>query len=335
MITIGEQGTYFGGTFYQNLNINKFEDEYYLISHRAILTVNVTTKCNARCTFCSLGPLVAIESGYISIDDEVRKVKQFCLDSGVSEVAFTGGEPTLKPLTLLPIVEELSDGFSKKHLHTNGFNLLKKVVYKEKSKTLIEHLFEAGLTGISISLNHFDQDIRKAVMGINHSLTDEQVQAIFSIGKQLGISMRVSSVMVNPGYKSYTEIDQMIEWIQAMGAEKLILRMPIDMPDFYDENDMHVSLDSNYSHKFLGKHLEKLSESKPILNIHKEDIKVVKFAFPNNLVVDLVWSKELVDNDYKVRRFIMKPDGKTYTSWVETKLLRDSSTPRELLSSTI
>ena len=54
-IRIDEAGIVLGETIYKNVRIVEFDEAYYVVSKKAILTLCLTSLCNADCKFCYNG----------------------------------------------------------------------------------------------------------------------------------------------------------------------------------------------------------------------------------------------------------------------------------------
>ena len=83
------------------------------------LRVSLTDRCNLRCTYC----MPADFNNWLPNDEllttnELMTVLQVAVDSGITEVRLTGGEPLLRP-DIVEIVKQISaclDDFLRKHV---------------------------------------------------------------------------------------------------------------------------------------------------------------------------------------------------------------------------
>src|SRR3954454_16294722 len=64
----------------------------------ADLRVSLTDRCNLRCTYCMPAEgLPWLPSTELLTDDEIVRLVGIAVGLGITEVRFTGGEPTLRP----------------------------------------------------------------------------------------------------------------------------------------------------------------------------------------------------------------------------------------------
>ncbi|MBP7126258.1 radical SAM protein [Myxococcota bacterium] len=124
-----------------------------------LLTLETGLSCNNRCGFCPQPPLRACGPGWIDPDTaEMRRRIEEAFARGYRELAFSGGEPTIRPdlAELVSLARGL--GFTRVSITTNGRRLL----YRDYARSLIE----AGLTGVSISLHGPVPEIHDALTGV-------------------------------------------------------------------------------------------------------------------------------------------------------------------------
>lgn len=106
-----------------------------------LLDVVMHYDCNLACTYCTITPAMrerALLPKRIAFAlSEARK-------HGVTEVQFTGGEPTIRP-DLLPLIRRASSlGYERIYLQTNGLLL---------SDKNLERLEKAGVTDLIVSIH--------------------------------------------------------------------------------------------------------------------------------------------------------------------------------------
>jgi GTP 3',8-cyclase len=118
------------------------------------LRVSLTDRCNMRCTYCM--PAEGIEhvprSEVLSLEEVARMVRGFAA-WGVERVRLTGGEPTLRRnlawlVAELSSIETATGGRLEVVLTSNG----------ELLASLAQPLAEAGLSGLTVSLDTLDPD---------------------------------------------------------------------------------------------------------------------------------------------------------------------------------
>ncbi|MEM6992410.1 MAG: GTP 3',8-cyclase MoaA [Myxococcota bacterium] len=118
------------------------------------LRVSLTDRCNYRCTYCMPDRRMEYDprANVLTLEEVVRLVAEFAL-AGVDRVRLTGGEPTLRR-GIVELVDALSSlpvgggGRLSVTLTTNG----------ERLAEIARPLAEAGLSGITISIDTIDAE---------------------------------------------------------------------------------------------------------------------------------------------------------------------------------
>lgn len=111
-----------------------------------LVLIAFTKKCPLQCEHCYEGPELN-KKDTLTLEDHKKIVKKL-QDAGVSMIHFGGGDPMAKVndlVELLEIAEKKSDFW----IFTSGFNF---------TSTNANRLKKAGLTGVSISLDHHDPE---------------------------------------------------------------------------------------------------------------------------------------------------------------------------------
>ncbi len=132
------------------------------------LRISVTDRCNLRCSYCMPPEGVPMKkhSDIISYENIVKVVKA-AVDSGISKIRITGGEPLIRK-DIIDLVRNIGSvrGVKELVLTTNGVLL----------ERMAASLKEAGIDRINISLDTLDPekynklvgggDIRRVLKGI-------------------------------------------------------------------------------------------------------------------------------------------------------------------------
>ncbi len=157
------------GRFYWNMHLPGFPsiifDQHFLgamnrtipvrsLHNRlAILFLGITRRCPLKCRHCyDWAP--GQQDDTLSVT-ELQTIISKYLEKGISQVFFLGGEPMVRFDDLVKLVRYI-DGKSETWFSTCGYQL-------DKEKVSI--LKEAGLTGVMISIDHFDQQKHNAIRG--------------------------------------------------------------------------------------------------------------------------------------------------------------------------
>ncbi len=116
--------------------------------------MNVTYRCNNRCTFCAVGTRTQLDGNY----DRQRTLLARYRQMGVEAVDFDGGEPTLYP-KLLPLVRfARALGYRRVNVTTNG----RMAVYPEYARRLVR----SGLTTLLFSVHGADAKTHAQNVGV-------------------------------------------------------------------------------------------------------------------------------------------------------------------------
>jgi pyruvate-formate lyase-activating enzyme len=124
-----------------------------------LITLETGLACNNRCAFCPQPPLRACGHGFRDpdTDEMLRRVDQ-ARSAGHDQLAFSGGEPTLRKDLPDLVTHARSAGFTRVSVTTNG-RMLSYPQYAQR-------LLEAGLTGVSVSLHGPDEAVHDALTGV-------------------------------------------------------------------------------------------------------------------------------------------------------------------------
>lgn len=109
------------------------------------LRISLTERCNLRCQYCM--PAEGVElmpSGQLLSQNEIIRLANLFVSSGVDKIRLTGGEPTIRK-DIEEICSRLSnlEGLKTLAMTTNGITLAKK----------LPKLKECGLNALNISLD--------------------------------------------------------------------------------------------------------------------------------------------------------------------------------------
>jgi MoaA/NifB/PqqE/SkfB family radical SAM enzyme len=120
----------------------------------------ITKKCPLQCEHCfEWNNLNKSES--FSVTELQAVVSKFQQD-GIAQFHLSGGEPMVRIKDLVQVIAT-GDKQSEFYVLTSGFNF---------TAANAASLKQAGLTGVVISLDHFDAEMHNAFRGFNNSYTD-------------------------------------------------------------------------------------------------------------------------------------------------------------------
>jgi MoaA/NifB/PqqE/SkfB family radical SAM enzyme len=134
------------------------EDNFFPMAH-----VHVGPFCNLRCTYCNVhggdDPRL-YDASYVEaiLDAAARQVLEAHDGRGTPAVDFIGGEPTAHPELPRFVAYAKRLGFRKIYVCTNGTLLLR--------PGYLDHLVEAGLTGVRYSLHDHRADVAASLADV-------------------------------------------------------------------------------------------------------------------------------------------------------------------------
>ncbi|MEE8187478.1 MAG: GTP 3',8-cyclase MoaA [Nitrososphaerales archaeon] len=178
------------------------------------ISLNSSGHCNFGCIFCHRE---GITDPYLQpmTPDEIRRIVELCVDSGVTTVKLTGGEPMLRP-DIVEIVEQInSTGVKEISMTTNGTRLAK----------LASSLRTNGLQRVNVSLHSLKMETFKFLT--QSTRLDETLEAIRS-----AIASGLTPVKLNMTLLkgiNENEVDDMIAFSGDMGGGRTNVLQLIEM----------------------------------------------------------------------------------------------------------
>lgn len=316
---VGEVPEMVRGELHHHCREVDFDGERFIFSKRAILTLVVSSVCNAGCHFCS-NEITFTPKGFLRPSDDLQRVKDFALLAGVTKIAYSGGEPTLNAPALAELVAFMNPGFRTSRIHTNGFGLFRKVPGRTGEVDLLDRLIALGLTGASVSVAHYDTELNRQIMVLPRSWGGMDTDTLTAVADRTSSTFtpRLSCVMTHNGVNSVEGMFAYMEWGRAMGFRRFIFRTCSDIPDDFQKptafsrfnTDNYMAIDP-LSEQILRRPGVELTYRQ-----RKTDSKVDVFTW-QGLTFDVDESSEEPDPDSKIRRINVMPDGIAYTSWID------------------
>lgn len=281
-----------------------YDGKKYAVNPNAMLTINCTTRCNARCSFCYNAITFMRDEQYVEADsEELQRAITFARDAHIKVATLTGGEPTLVPEKLIKLAIKLNkSGFPIIRMHTNGFLLNSEVDFEGKKEKLWKHLVDAGVNNISLSLADYRTERNSAIMRMDNKAAIEKY-----IGNLVAdnVQIRLSCYMCEEGISTYDDVVNYINYGLSNNIKNYIFR--ISTKD---------NLSGTIPVEKLANRLEK--EGWEIKYHHKKTDSLIYELKSGDIKVALSCVEEEIDKDKKVRRLIYMPDKVVYTSWIDS-----------------
>ena len=151
------------------------------------LNINTHFKCNAKCIFCVVGipDKLNCDSNGDSHTMSLENIKKELLEGrkrGLTEVVFSGGEPTIYPYIVESVREASKLGYSEIQIKTNGIRLC--------DYDLVKDLNDAGTTTFCVSIQGPDAETHDKLIGVPGGF-DKIMQGIENVHK-------VGNVLITP-----------------------------------------------------------------------------------------------------------------------------------------
>ncbi len=190
------------------------------------LRISVTDRCNFRCNYCM--PKEVFDSHYTYLPqsdllsfEEITRVARVFTQLGVRKLRLTGGEPLLRK-NLEILIEQLAalrtpDGQPLDLTLTTNGSLLKR-----KARALKE----AGLRGVTVSLDGLDDTVFRAMNDVEFPVADvlEGIEAAREAGLGLDNQGRFSGLKVNMVVKRTTNRDEILPMARHFRGSGITLR---------------------------------------------------------------------------------------------------------------
>ena len=173
--------------------------KYMTAPHRMDIMVSSMHKngkwhCNQKCLHCYASCQEMAIVNELSTDDW-KKIIDRCKEANISQLTFTGGEPTLRED--LPELINHAAWFVTR-LNTNGVLL---------TKELCQKLREASLDCVQVTLYSYDEQIHNTLVGANNfNKTVEGIQNAIEAG--LNVSINTPLCKLNADYQKTIEFAQ-------------------------------------------------------------------------------------------------------------------------------
>lgn len=256
------------------------------------LAVNLLSNCNAKCKFC-----IEKKEGFVQKHKaNWKEMANAIVKSDKKKVMLLGGEPTLYK-NLRELINYVKDNSNKEiYLTTNGFLLNKKYI----EKNLI------NLTGLSISICHYDQDKNKELYGLKHNI-DILKEAINYL-KSINILTRLNCNLL-PGYiDSVKEIYKMIKFSKEIGASEIRISETFS-------DTQHIKLEELFSNQFglNDEPFEKGCLTTAIINNYKVVLRQACGLETTN-------RKSPINPDIEACNDILYPNGSIYFGWLKKEV---------------
>jgi len=209
---------------------------------------NITRTCNMNCSHCYE---TASKKGKDELSKEdVINGLNILADSGVTSIAFSGGEPSLHP-NILDFINFVNDNGMVASIATNGFTL--------KDINEAEKLVDAGLKFVQVSLDGLNPKTHDSFRKVSGSW-ENAVKTIENF-VELGIFVEVATTVTK---NNLNEIPLMIEFLKGLNIDWFMLYNFI--PTGNAKNIMDIDLSPSERSNLLKKVYSENTDKMQILS---------------------------------------------------------------------
>lgn len=206
--------------------------------HRMDLMVSSMTQngkwhCNQKCIHCYAAGQEQAEVQELSTD-EWKKIISKCKKIGISQLTFTGGEPTMRK----DLVELINNArWFVTRLNTNGVNL---------TPNLCSKLYKASLDSVQITLYSYDEEEHNTLVGTpNFKKTVKGIKNALKAG--LNVSVNTPLCKINANY------EKTLEFLNNLGVKYVSCSGLIITGNACNENSRNTQLGEEELYSILKK----------------------------------------------------------------------------------
>lgn len=164
----------------------------------------ITKKCSLQCDHCfeweSLNKKESLSTG------ELIEIVQKLQEQGVSEIQFSGGEPLLKVDRIIEILNSADKRSTTFWIDTSGFKFT-----KENARLLKE----AGLTGVFVSIDHFDPALHNRFRGFKDAFSWAETAVKNALEQDFVVTL---SVCITREFATLENLGAYMEMARDMGV---------------------------------------------------------------------------------------------------------------------
>ncbi|MFT5479156.1 MAG: MoaA/NifB/PqqE/SkfB family radical SAM enzyme [Bacteroidia bacterium] len=182
---------------------NVIDNDVSNLENLRLVLIALTKKCALNCEHCYEGPELN-KKETLTLDDH-KKILKKLQDVGISMIHYGGGDPMNRVQDLVELLE-FSENTSDFWIFTSGFNF---------TESNAKRLKKAGLTGVSISLDHHDPEVHNKFRRHKDAYTWAMDAAENALKAKLAISL---SICVTRDFCTEEHLTKYLKLGKKMGA---------------------------------------------------------------------------------------------------------------------
>jgi hypothetical protein len=181
-------------------------------------------------------------------------------------------------------------------------------------------MLAVGLTGVSVSVAHFDADRNRDIMVLPRSwpgMSRDELAAV-AAERGRGFTPRLSCVMTKDGVRTTDDIFEYLDWGYGLGFRNFIFRTCSDIPSEYQKPTRYSAFneDNRLTADSIAERLDRRGDVRRTYRQRKSDSKVDVYRW-RDATFDVDESGEEPDPDPKIRRLNVMSNGAVHTSWID------------------
>lgn len=214
----------------------------------------ITKKCPLNCEHCFEWD--NLNKKEVLTLSQLKDMVKIIQEKGSSQIQFTGGEPTLRTKDIIDIIKD-SKKTTDFWLLTSGYNF---------TNDNAKNLKAAGLTGVVISLDHFDPNMHDAFRGFTNSFNWVVEAVKNTLENNLVCAL---SICVTKAFVSEENLLAYMELAKKLGVSFVQIVEPKPVGHYKDQDvllkEQHIKILTDF---YLKINFDKKFASYPIVSYH-------------------------------------------------------------------
>lgn len=185
------------------------------------LNLVIDRRCNCDCRFCFSrgerpGQRITDEEYLTKLESVLKNLRGLPI-----EITITGGEPTLCPERLIPVMRMVKEyGFSNRTFSTNGTGLLERT----EGKPLLQYMKEYGcIYNINLSRMSADEAENRRIFG-GDTVGNREIEQIAHFADVNDMDLRLSCNLLKGAVDSWERVRRYMVFYRNLGVASFVFR---------------------------------------------------------------------------------------------------------------
>lgn len=274
--------------------------EKTMISNPLNLNIVISYGCNCVGDFYMMKQEEKIPA--VSDEEYLSKLEIFLsqLDGLPIEITITGGEPTLCPERLIPVLHMVQKhGFQHRTFLTNGSGLLK----EWHQKPIIQYLKEMGAVyNINLSRQHMNETKNRQLIN-GEAPTIRDLKQISSFCDVNHMDIRLSCNIMKNGVHDFASMMEYMEFAEDIGFQHMIFReVPNKAAEYVPINPVMDNIKNSEPFKYI-KTIKNSHYTIDVLHYESYIVKLYRSKRNTNILSNLVYREGRLSNSWETDHF--------------------------------